>query len=121
TEGAKPVKVALQKAQASFSQESFDVKKAIDGSPDNNTGWAVSPVPGITHWATFETKEPIGLDGGTILTFTLRQTYNQPDYMLSRFRISVAIEPAGLALSDELRAIVSVDAAQRTDLQKEYL
>ena len=41
--------------------------------------------------------------------------------MLSRFRISVAIEAAGLALSDELRAIVAVDADKRTDLQKEYL
>jgi hypothetical protein len=121
TEGAKPVKVALHKALASFSQENFDIKKAIDGSPDNNTGWAVSPVPGITHWATFETKEPLGLDGGTILTFTLRQTYNQADFMLSRFRISVATEAAGLGLSDELRAIVAVDAATRTDLQKEYL
>jgi hypothetical protein len=121
TEGAKPVKVALHKALASFSQENFDIKKAIDGSPDNNTGWAVSPVPGITHWATFETKEPLGLDGGTILTFTLRQTYNQNDFMLSRFRISVATEAAGLGLSDELRAIVAVDAGMRTDGQKEYL
>jgi len=121
TEGAKPAKVALQKALASFSQENFDVKKAIDGSPDNNTGWAVSPVPGITHWATFETKEPLGLEGGTILTFTLRQTFNQNDYMLSRFRISVATEAAGLGLSDELRAIVAVDAGMRTDAQKEYL
>jgi WD40 repeat protein/mono/diheme cytochrome c family protein len=121
TEGAKPVKVALHKALASFSQENFDVKKVIDGNPDNNTGWAVSPIPGITHWATFETKEPLGLDGGTILTFTLRQTYNANDYMLSRFRISVATEAAGLALSDELRAIVAVDAGMRTDPQKEYL
>ncbi len=121
TEGAKPVKVALHKALASFSQDNFDVKKTVDGSPDNNTGWAVSPVPGITHWATFETKEPLGLDGGTILTFTLRQTYNQPDFMLSRFRISVATDAVGLGLSDELRAIVAVDAGMRTDAQKEYL
>jgi WD40 repeat protein len=121
TEGAKPAKVALHKALASFSQENFDVKKAIDGAPDNNTGWAVSPLPGITHWATFETKEPLGQDGGTILTFTLRQTFNQNDFMLSRFRISVATETVGLGLSDELRTIVAVDAGMRTDAQKEYL
>ena len=120
-EAAKTGKVPLQNAKASFSQQNFDVKNAIDGTPNNNKGWAVSPVPGITHWATFETKEAVGYDGGTILTFTLRQTYDQPDFMLSRFRISLAIETFGLGLSDELRAIVAVDAGQRTDLQKEYL
>src|SRR5207237_10502303 len=85
------------------------------------TGWAVLPCPGITHCATCESKEQPGLDGGTILTCTRRHTFNPNDSMLSRFRISVAIEAAGLALSDELRAIVAVDADKRTDLQKEYL
>jgi WD40 repeat protein len=120
-EPAKAAKVVLQNAKADFSQQNFDVKKAIDGTPDNNTGWAVSPIPGITHWATFETKEPLGADGGTILTFTLRQTFNSNDYMLSRFRLSVTTEAGvGLGLSDELRAIASTDPAQRTDVQKEY-
>jgi hypothetical protein len=121
-EPAKAAKVVLQNAKADFSQQNFDVKKVIDGTPDNNTGWAVSPIPGITHWATFETKEPLGYDGGTILTFTLRQTFNSNDYMLSRFRLSVTTEAGvGLGLSDELRAIVSTDPAQRTDPQKEYV
>ena len=81
----------------------------------------MSPVPGITHWATFETKEALGYDGGTILTFTLRQTLRPARLTLSRFRLSVAIENFGLGLSDELRAIVAVEADKRTDLQKEYL
>ena len=39
---AKPVKLA--NALADFSQASFEVAKAIDGSPaDPNSGWAVSP------------------------------------------------------------------------------
>jgi mono/diheme cytochrome c family protein len=120
-DAAKTGKVALQNAKADFSQQNFEVKNAIDGTPNNSRGWAVSPIPGITHWATFETKEALGYDGGTILTFTLRQTYDQNDFMLSRFRLSVATENAGLGLSDELRAIVAVEAAQRTDLQKEYV
>jgi WD40 repeat protein len=114
-------KVALINAKADFSQVNFDVKNAIDGSPANNKGWAVSPTTGITHWATFETKDAVGYDGGTILTFTLRQTFDQPDYMLSRFRISLATESVGLGLSDELRAILSVEAGMRVDAQKEYL
>ncbi|MBI3854687.1 MAG: DUF1553 domain-containing protein [Planctomycetes bacterium] len=120
-DATKTGKVALQNAKADFSQQNFDVKNAIDGTPNNSKGWAVSPVPGITHWATFETKEPLGYEGGTILTFTLRQTYDQNDFMLSRFRLSVGTENVGLGLSDELRAIVAVEAGQRSDLQKEYL
>jgi WD40 repeat protein len=121
-EPGKMAKVALHNAKADFSQKDFDVKNAIDGTPDNNRGWAVSPIPGMTHWATFETKEPLGGDGGTILTFTLRQTYNQNDFMLSHFRLSVTTEEkAGLGLSDELRAVFATDADKRTDAQKDYL
>ena len=51
---AKPVKLA--NALADFSQASFEVAKAIDGSPnDPDSGWAVSPATGVIHWATFET------------------------------------------------------------------
>lgn len=121
-EPAKASKVALQHAKADFSQQNFDVKFAIDGQPNNGRGWAVSPTTGITHWATFEAKEPIGYDGGTILTFTLRQTFDGNDYMLSRFRLSVTTEAGvGLGLSDELRAILATDPAHRIDAQKEYL
>jgi len=121
-EPAKMAKVALQNAKADFSQKDFDVKNAIDGTPDNNRGWAVSPIPGMTHWATFETKEPLGYDGGTILTFTLRQSFNQNDFMLSRFRLSVTTdEKVGLSLSDELRAVFATEADKRSDAQKDYL
>jgi hypothetical protein len=76
----------------------------------------------MTHWATFETKEPLGYDGGTILTFTLKQTFNTNDFMLSRFRLSVTTdEKAGLSLSDELRAVFATDADKRSDAQKDYL
>jgi mono/diheme cytochrome c family protein len=121
-EPAKMAKVVLQNAKADFSQATFEVAKAINGTPDNNTGWAVSPATGVTHWATFETKEPLGYDGGTVLTITMKHTFNSPDYMLARFRISVTTTPGvGLGLSDELRAILSTDAAQRTDDQKNSL
>jgi WD40 repeat protein len=121
-EPTKMAKVALHNAKADFSQKDFDVTSAINGTPDNNRGWAVSPIPGMTHWATFETKEPLGYDGGTVLTFTLRQTFNQNDFMLSRFRLSVTTEEkAGLSLSDELRAVFATDADKRSDAQKDSL
>jgi WD40 repeat protein/mono/diheme cytochrome c family protein len=121
-EPAKMAKVALQNARADFSQQNFEVAKAINGAPDNGTGWAVSPATGVTHWATFETKEPLGFEGGTVLTITMKHTFNTADFMLARFRISVTTTPgAGLGLSDELRAILSTEADHRTDDQKNAL
>jgi hypothetical protein len=121
-EPAKAAKVVFQNPKADFSQQNFDVKFAVDGTPDNGRGWAVSPTTGLTHWATFETKEPVGYDGGTILTFTLRQTFNSPDYMLARFRISVTTIPQpGVSLSDELRAILALEPEKRDEAQKTQL
>jgi WD40 repeat protein len=119
---AKAAKLALQNARADFSQKDFDVKFAVDGQGNTGRGWAVSPATGSTHWATFELKEPVGHEGGTVLTFSLRQNFNANDYLLGRFRISVTTVPGvGLGLSDELRAIVSTPSAARTDVQKERL
>ena len=67
----KPVPVKLQAPLADFAQANFEVAKAIDGnSADPVGGWAVSPATGVVHWATFETKEPVGKAGGTVLTFS---------------------------------------------------
>ncbi len=49
---------------ADFSQEGFDVAKAIDGDPEADNGWAVFPYSASAHWATFEPKEPLGFEGG---------------------------------------------------------
>ena len=115
--------VALQNAQADFSQAAFAVATAIDGRPnDGGKGWAVSPVTNATHWATFETKEPVGFEGGTVLTFTLDHKFNGNTYQLGRFRISVTTAPKpGLSLSEELKALLVSAPADRSDAQKAAL
>lgn len=115
---AKPVKFAT--ALADFSQESFDVAKAIDGNAnDAGNGWAVYPRTGVIHWATFETAEPIGGPGGTVLTFKLHQKYNNL-WTLGRFRLSAtrAAKPVGLSLPEEFRATLATVPEVRTDAQK---
>jgi WD40 repeat protein len=123
---AKPgeaVKVLLQNPRADFSQKDFDIKNAaVDGRPDSGKGWAVAPALGVTHWATFETKDPVGFEGGTVLTFTLLQQYNAEGHRLGRFRISVTTVAApGLTLSDELRSILANAPEKRSDAQKQAL
>ena len=117
---AAPAAVALQGPQASFQQENFGIASAIDGNANSgSTGWAVSPAAGITHWATFELKEPLGYEGGTLLTFTLHQNFNSNEHSIGRFRLSVTTGgKPGLSLSDELRAILATPAADRDEAQK---
>ena len=115
---AKPVK--LDKAVADFSQDDFDVANAIDGSPnDPGKGWAVSPATGTTHWATFETAQPIGGAGGTVLTFKLTHMF-QNVWTLGRFRLSATrgAKPVGLSLPEDFRAILAVAPELRTEAQK---
>ncbi|TXT37890.1 MAG: WD40 repeat-containing protein [Planctomycetota bacterium] len=124
---AKPAeskKVELHKPLADFSQANFEIAKAVNGNPnDGNKGWAISPAYGVTHWATFETKQPINIEGGTQLKIVMHHKFNQPDYVLGRFRISVAIDKTdvGLTLADEYKAVVATPAAQRKPEQTALL
>jgi WD40 repeat protein len=117
---AKPV--ALQNALADFTQANFDVKSAIDGRRDAQKGWAVSPATGVTHWATFETKEAVGASGGTVLTFTLHHRFGK-GFMPGRFRISVTkiARPVGLGLPEEYRSILAIVPELRSQAQRDAL
>jgi hypothetical protein len=117
---AAPAGVALHQPKASFEQDNFGIGAAIDNNPNSgSTGWAVSPAVGLTHWATFETKEPLGYEGGTRLRFELHQNFNSKEHAIGRFRISLTTSgKPGLSASDELRAILATPAAERDDAQK---
>lgn len=114
--------VTLQNAVADFNQANFDIKATIDGRPNPGKGWAISPAYGVTHWATFETKEPVGNDGGTILTIKLHHRF-QNGFMPGRFRVSATrvAQPIGLDLAEEHRAVFAVAPEVRTEAQKALL
>jgi WD40 repeat protein/mono/diheme cytochrome c family protein len=116
-------KVELQNALADFSQEGYEVAKAIDNDRTGGNGWAVYPVFGVTHWATLEPKEPIAFEGGTVLRFTLHQKFNDKEFSIGRFRISIttAPRPVGVGLADELQPILATPEAQRTEAQRTAL
>ena len=118
---SKPV--GLQNPLADFSQDGFEVAKAAAGnSNDAAGGWAVSPVTGVIHWATFETKEAVGTPGGTVLTFKLHHKYAGNVYQLGRFRLSVTREPKpGLSLAEDFRAVLANAPEVRSEAQKSLL
>jgi WD40 repeat protein len=114
----KPVKLA--NPLADFSQAALEVAKAIDGNAsDPSNGWAVSPTTGVVHWATFETSQPIGAAGGTVLTFKMHHLFGEM-WTLGRFRLSVTrgAKPIGLGLPEEFRAILATAPDVRTVSQR---
>lgn len=114
----------LEKAVADFSQQGLDVAAAIDGNRGGNNGWAVHPQMGRTHWATFETQQPLGVQGGSLLIFKLEHRYPDNKHILGRFRISVTRAPRGFGLTypGQIGAILALDPASRsTNQQRELL
>lgn len=108
---------------ADFNQQGFEIKNAVDGSPNGGKGWAVSPATGAHHWATFELGENTGYAGGTIIAITLTHRFQDKQYMPGRFRLSVTKgpKPIGLDLSEDLRAIVATQADVRSPAQRQLL
>lgn len=82
----------LRNAKADFEQANFSVGEALKRG-NRDRGWAISPEGGYRHEATFETKEPAGLEGGTVFTFQLVQTFQNGKYNLGRFRIWATTSP----------------------------
>jgi hypothetical protein len=115
---AKAAPVTFARAQATFSQGGYDVAGAIDG--DAGTGWAIFPEVGKNQTALFFAKEPVGGDGGTVLTFTMEEHYGG-NHVIGRFRLSVSTDPAAAdapAVPEHILAIARVPAGQRSAEQK---
>jgi hypothetical protein len=117
---ARPV--ALHKAQATFSQESYPVANAIDGNP--GSGWAIAPQYGKSNAALFELKEPLAAEAGVKLTFTLEQNFPGREHNLGKFRLSVTGDPLPRltdALPPEVAALLATPPEKRTPAQKARL
>lgn len=119
---AKATPVSLQNPTADFSQESWNVAGAIDGN--EASGWAVSPAFNQNHAAIFETTANAGGDGGSTLTFSMSQQFQDGTHTLGRFRISVTNSPRPVGMSKmpaDLAAILATPADKRNDEQKAKL
>ena len=118
----KATPVVLQNPMADFTQINFDIKQTIDGVLNRQRGWAVSPAFGVTHWATYETKESVGTEGTTALTITMRHQFAK-SFLPGRFRIAVTKvpKPVGLGLPEAYRAIVAIAPELRSQAERDLL
>jgi hypothetical protein len=123
---SKTNRVALQHATADFSQTGFPVEAALDTSGTNKVGWAVEDLPGrrnADRRAVFETKQPLGFDGGTQITFTIRQSQGG-QHCIGRLRLSATTRKGPLfadPLSASARQILSIPKENRTKEQQREL
>ena len=112
---AAPRKIVLHRAQATYSQPSWDVKGAIDGNP--TSGWAIDPKQGQAQIAVFEVKgAPITDVNGTKLTIVLDQRFPGRDHNIGKFRLSVTTTKPPISLIGppmQLAKALSVEPAQR--------
>lgn len=114
--------VTFSGAVADFSQESWAAAGAIDGG--DGGGWAVAPQFGVNHVAVFETRENVGHEGGSVLSFKLSQQFPDGLHSLGRFRLSVTSSPRPVGLEkipEELAKLLAVPADQRTAEQRKEL
>lgn len=122
---AKPAefkKINLQNAKVDFLQAGFSIGLTIDGNAGNQNGWAVANSGGVTHWATYEAKDAIPSEGGTVFKFVIHQNHSAKEHLLGRFRISVTQQKApGLSLPEDLKAIAVIPDAKRSEGQKNHL
>ena len=120
----KRTKVKLEKAQANFSQKDYAVASAINGQArNNNDGWAIAPQFGQSHEAIFEVQKPFGDGEPILLTFQLRQEYQDGKHSLGRFRLSVTADakPVDFGVPEAVAKILEIAAAERSLEQKKRL
>jgi hypothetical protein len=109
----------IKSAVADFSQESYDIKGAIDNNPE--TGWAIAPQIGKPHTAMFVLTNPVNLKDGILFRFTVEQKFQGKDHNLGKFRISATTNKSPL-LREQLPAnillAIAVPLDKRTPEQK---
>jgi mono/diheme cytochrome c family protein len=108
----------LANPRADFSQQGWEVAKAIDG--DGATGWAISPQQGKAHVAIFELVEPLTVESGKLV---IKLVQNYPFLQLGHFRLSVTdadpkkLKPELASLSE----LALIERAKRSAEQQRML
>ena len=117
SEPTKSQVIVFNRALATFEQGGFPAGSAVGLGVGG--GWAISPEAGKSQVAVFFTTVPVGIDGGTILTFSLDQQFGG-QHVLGRFRLSVSTDPKATAdpnapmLPESILSIIKKPADQRS-------
>jgi hypothetical protein len=112
-----PATIGLKNAAADFAQSEWPAAKAIDGDAGEKSGWAVAPQFGRPHVLVVEASQPISIDSGAKLTFTLVQSFGS-QHTLGRFRLAATTaSPPPPVLPSAISDILAVALADRSAQQ----
>ncbi len=117
----EPTPAFFRTAHADWQQQYYHAEHAVDRNP--KTGWAIGPQFGQRHFLIAELKEPVGLAGGTRLSFRFDH-YHGNSHTIGRMRLSVTTEPDPEALwpvPAEVSKVLAVPATDRTEDQRHEL
>jgi len=121
--GGQTAPLKLAAASATFEQKGLPVQATIDADP--RSAWAVDPEFGKDHAAVFALAEPVTVEAGTKLTFTL-QFNNNRQHAIGRLRLSTTDSsepsvPAGKveATLAEVQRILKIAPGQRKPAEVE--
>ena len=113
------VKLGVQSVKASFEQNGWPLKGAVDEDP--KTGWAISPKQQQTHWGLFEFAQVLEIAETTELHIRIQQSFGG-HLLLHRFKVSVAHPTLEPLIVDEEASVKSVaHSLQEIDKQIQSL
>ena len=120
----QPIK--FQKAIADYSQKSYEIDKAIDGTIAGNNGWAVDgPTRKENATAVFIADKPFGFSTGTRLEFRLRHEAGFATHGIGRPRLSTTSDsPKRIEFDDvpaEIRRLAATPTTTRTESETQTL
>ncbi len=109
-------RAVIASAKGDFSQAGFSPEATFDGQTNDQGGWAVHPRGGSVHWIAYEFAQPVDIEGGTELTFSIHQFHAAAEHRLARFRISVTTDEGEVKLGfpEELAAVRAIAEEART-------
>src|SRR5206468_7081551 len=113
--------VKLQNASADYSENGYDVSKAIDGNTDAKNGWSIGDETGRAHAASFELQGKPFDATDSLLIFSLVQKYGT-NHTIGRFRIAATTQPLPVReLPESIKGILATEPADRTGDQRNEL
>jgi hypothetical protein len=117
-----PQVLGWKRVAADYSQRDFPAESSIDGKLD--TGWAIYPEAGKSHWAVFEFAEPLSPAAGSSLVVTVACKSSYAKHQPGRLRLAVtaATDPnAPSRLPDAVLAALSRTSEERSDADRQSL
>lgn len=114
------------RAVADYSQQNYEVEKAIDGTVAHSNGWAVDgPTRKLPATAMFVAERPFGFRGGTEIRFRLRHEANFATHGIGRPRFSLTSETAERlqlkGVPGDIRRLAGKKPSQRTKAESTQL